>query len=176
MGVSEILTPEHVSVAGEAEGPVANKREAIHRLSVLLALPGAAHPGARPADARELRAVPVAVEEIQRVLEERERLQSTGVGGGVAIPHGSLDKLERTLGAVLLCPKPIAFDAIDGAPVSILFAVVGPRRAAGEHLKTLARVSKLLRDDRFRQRLIAATTGREAFDLIAAEEGRASTP
>jgi PTS system nitrogen regulatory IIA component len=180
MGVSEILTPEHVSVAGEAEGPVANKREAIHRLSVLLALPGADHPGARSgADARpagEWRPVPVAVEEIQRVLEERERLQSTGVGGGVAIPHGSLDKLERTLGAVLLCPKPIAFDAIDGAPVSILFAVVGPRRAAGEHLKTLARVSKLLRDDRFRQRLIAATTGREAFDLIAAEEGRASTP
>ena len=110
------------------------------------------------------------------MLMERERLQSTGVGGGVAIPHGSLDKLDRTLGAVLLCPSPIDFDAIDGAPVSILFAVVGPRRAAGEHLKTLARVSKLLRDDRFRQRLISAKTGRDAFALIAAEEARASAP
>jgi nitrogen PTS system EIIA component len=191
MGVSEILTPEHVSVSGEAEGLVATKREAIHRLSVLLALPGPGaqptagsraggdgHPTAGPRTGGDEARRPglVSVEEIERVLEERERLQSTGVGGGVAIPHGSLDRLERTLGAVLLCPKPIAFDAIDGAPVSILFAVVGPRRAAGEHLKTLARVSKLLRDDRFRQRLVSASTGREAFALIAAEEGRGSAP
>jgi PTS system nitrogen regulatory IIA component len=161
MGVSEILTPEHVSVAGQAEGVVTTKREAIRRLAALLAQPP--RQGA-------------SAEEIEHVLVERERLQSTGVGGGVAIPHGSLDKLDRTLGAVLLCPSPIDFDAIDGAPVSILFAVVGPRRAAGEHLKTLARAAKLLRDDRFRQRLISAKTGRDAYTLIAAEEARASAP
>ena len=160
MGVSEILTPDHVSVAGEAEGVVTSKREAIRRLATLLAR----------------RQTLVAVEEIEHVLNERERLQSTGVGGGVAIPHGSIDRLERTLGAVLICPVPIEFDAIDAAPVSILFAVIGPRRAAGEHLKTLARVSRLLRDDHFRARLIAATTGRDAYALIAAEEGRASAP
>jgi PTS system nitrogen regulatory IIA component len=160
MGVSEILTPDHVSVAGAAEGPVTTKREAIHRLSSLLAR----------------RQSVVTVQEIELVLNERERLQSTGVGGGVAIPHGSIDRLERTLGAVLLCPSPIEFDAIDGAPVSILFAVIGPRRATGEHLKTLARVSRLLRDDAFRARLIAAGSGREAYALIAAEEGRASVP
>ena len=165
MGVSEILTPEHVSVAGQAEGVVTTKREAIRRLAALLAQPASSNPrqGA-------------SAEEIERVLMERERLQSTGVGGGVAIPHGSLDKLDRTLGAVLLCPSPIDFDAIDGAPVSILFAVVGPRRAAGEHLKTLARVSKLLRDDRFRQRLVSAKSGRDAYTLIAAEEARVSAP
>lgn len=169
MGVSEILTPEHVSVAGQAEGVVTTKREAIRRLAALLAQPAG---GADPRPPRQ----GASAEEIEHVLIERERLQSTGVGGGVAIPHGSLDKLERTLGAVLLCPSPIAFDAIDGAPVSILFAVVGPRRAAGEHLKTLARVSKLLRDDRFRQRLVSAKTGRDAYTLIAAEEARVSAP
>ncbi len=158
MGVSEILTPDHVSVAGSAEGPVTSKPEAIHRLAALLAR----------------RQSMVSAEEIERVLIERERLQSTGVGGGVAIPHGSIDRLERTIGAVLLCPKPIEFDAIDGAPVSILFAVIGPRRATGEHLKTLARVSRLLRDDGFRSRLVAATSGPEAYALIAAEEGRGS--
>jgi len=160
MGVSEILTPDHVSVAGAAEGVVTSKREAVHRLAALLAR----------------RQALVSAEEIEHVLIERERLQSTGVGGGVAIPHGSIDRLERTIGAVLLCPSPIEFDAIDGAPVSILFAVIGPRRATGEHLKTLARVSRLLRDDAFRARLVAAPTGRDAYLLIAAEEGRASAP
>jgi nitrogen PTS system EIIA component len=160
MGVSEILSPDHVSVAGEAEGVVTTKHAAIHRLAALLSR----------------RQSLVSADEIEQVLDERERLQSTGVGGGVAIPHGSIDRLERTVGAVLLCPKPIDFDAIDGAPVSILFAVIGPRRATGEHLKTLARVSRLLRDDSFRARLAAAPTGRDAYALIAAEEGRATTP
>lgn len=160
MGVSEILTPEHVSVAGDAEGVVRTKSEAIHRLAALLSRRQSA----------------VSVEEIEQVLNERERLQSTGVGGGVAIPHGSLDRLERTIGAVLLCPKPIEFDAIDGQRVSILFAVIGPKRATGEHLKTLARVSRLLRDDSFRKRLVGAGSGRDAFALIAAEEGRSPTP
>jgi PTS system nitrogen regulatory IIA component len=160
MGVTEILTPEHVSVAGAAEGVVTSKREAIHRLSALLAQ----------------RLTVASAGDIEHVLNERERLQSTGVGGGVAIPHGSIDRLDRTIGAVLLCPAPIPFDAIDGAPVSILFAVIAPRRATGEHLKTLARVSRLLRDDHFRERLVAAPSGHAAYALIAAEEGRAPAP
>ena len=160
MGVTEILTPEHVSVAGAAEGVVTSKRDAIRRLSELLAQ----------------RLTVSSAGDIEHVLNERERLQSTGVGGGVAIPHGSIDRLDRTIGAVLLCPSPIPFDAIDGAPVSILFAVIAPRRATGEHLKTLARVSRLLRDDRFRERLVAAPSGRAAYALIAAEEARGSGP
>ena len=97
------------------------------------------------------------------------------MGGGVAIPHGSLERLDRTVGAVLLCPEPVDFEAIDGAPVSILFAVVGPKRATGEHLKTLARVSRLLRDDGFRERLLSAHDGAEAYAMIAAEESRGSS-
>jgi len=160
MGLSEILSPDRVSVAGEAEGVVRTSAEAIRRLSVLLAT----------------RQTVITPDEVEALLGERERVQSTGVGGGVAIPHGSLDRLDRTLGAVLICPRPIAFDAIDGAPVSIFFAVIGHKRATGEHLKTLARVSRLLRDDGFRARLVAAATGPDAYMLIAAEEGRASAP
>jgi PTS system nitrogen regulatory IIA component len=74
---------------------------------------------------------------------------------------------------LLLCPEPIGFDSIDGRPVSIMFAVIGPLRAPGEHIKTLARVSRLLRDDAFRARLVGAESGAVAFDLIAREESRA---
>jgi nitrogen PTS system EIIA component len=160
MRVLDILSANRVSVAGEAEGPVRSKPEALRRLAGLLA------------DGHET----VTVDEIDRVLAERERLQSTGVGGGVAIPHGAIERLDRIIGAVLLCPHPIGFDAIDAEPVSILFAVIGPKRATGEHLKTLARVSRLLRDDAFRARLLTAAGGAEAFQMIAAEEGRAMLP
>jgi nitrogen PTS system EIIA component len=160
MGVTEILTPEHVSVASEAEGVVRSKAEAIHRLAELLAI-------------GQTR---ISADEIERVLTDREKLHSTGVGGGVAIPHGSIDRLDHTIGAVLLCPKSIAFEAIDNAPVSILFAVIGPKRDAGEHLKMLARISRLLRDDAFRARLLNAPSGRAAFKMIAAEEGRSVDP
>lgn len=158
MQVCDILTAHQVSVSSEREGLVRSKADALHRLAVLLAT---AQEGVR-------------IEDIERVLAERERLQSTGVGSGVAIPHGAMEGIQRLIGAVLLCPKPIDFDAIDGAPVSILVAVIGPKRATGEHLKTLARISRLLRDEAFRARLLAASTGRAAFDLIAAEEGRAT--
>ena len=156
MGVSQILTPDHVSLASAAEGVVRTKSEAIHRLSALLS------------HGQSL----VSAEEIERVLTEREALQSTGVGGGVAIPHGAIDRLDHLVGAVLLCPTAIEFDAIDRAPVSILFAVIGPKRATGEHLKTLARVSRLLRDDGFRERLLGAKSGSDAFAMIADEEGK----
>ncbi|MEZ4300470.1 MAG: PTS sugar transporter subunit IIA [Polyangiaceae bacterium] len=148
-----------MSVASVEGGPVRNKSDALKRLSVLLA------------SGQDV----VAMGEIERVLTERERLQSTGVGGGVAIPHGSIEGLDRLVGAVLLCPESIEFDAIDGAPVSILFAVIGPKRATGEHLKTLARVSRLLRDDSFRAKLLRAPSGPGAFDMLAAEEGKVSS-
>lgn len=156
MGVCEILSQDRIAVASVEGGPVRSKAEALKRLSALLANGQSA----------------IAIQEIERVLTERERLQSTGVGGGVAIPHGSIDGLERLVGAVLLCPASIEFDAIDGAPVSILFAVIGPKRATGEHLKTLARVSRLLRDEQFRARLLRAPNGAAAYQMLAAEEGR----
>jgi len=156
MGVCDILSRDRVSVASVEGEPVRSKSDALKRLSTLLA---------RGQDV-------VSNDEIERVLTERERLQSTGVGGGVAIPHGSVDGLDRLIGAVLLCPQPIEFEAIDSAPVSILFAVIGPKRATGDHLRTLARVSRLLRDDNFRAKLLRAPSGAAAFEMLAAEEGR----
>ncbi len=68
-------------------------------------------------------------------------------------------------------PEGVDFAAIDGLAVNILFAVIGPKRATGEHLKTLARVSRLLRNKAFRDRLIAAQDSKAAYDLISTEEG-----
>jgi PTS system nitrogen regulatory IIA component len=157
MGVLEILRAERVSVANASEGIVRNKVEALARIARLLAM-----------------GTNISATEIERVIVEREKVQSTGVGGGVAIPHGGIAGLDRHIGAVLLCPAPIDFDAIDAAPVSILFAVIGPKGAAGEHLKILARVSRLLRDDDFRKRLVISETGSSAYDRICAEETRGS--
>jgi nitrogen PTS system EIIA component len=159
MGVCDILSRDRVAVAGIDCELARSKNDALKRLSVLLAR------------GQSL----ITTDDVERVLTERERLQSTGVGGGVAIPHGSVDGLERLVGAVLLCPQAIEFEAIDGAPVSILFAVIGPKRATGDHLRTLARVSRLLRDDGFRARLLRAPNGAAAYDMLAAEEGRVST-
>jgi PTS system nitrogen regulatory IIA component len=160
MRVLDILSADRVSVANPAEGLVRSKPEALVRLAALLA---------RGQDV-------IGADAIERVLHDRERLQSTGVGGGVAIPHGAIDRVERIIGAVLLCPAGIEFDAIDAAPVTILVAVIGPKRATGEHLKTLARVSRLLRDDTFRTRLLASPDGRSAFELIAHEESQTTQP
>lgn len=112
----------------------------------------------------------VSTSEIERVLLEREQLQSTGIGEGVAIPHGALPQLTEQVAALLIVPDGVEFQAIDDAKVSILFGVIGPKRATGEHLKTLARVSRLLRSREFRQRLVSAGDPRLAFDLISAEE------
>jgi PTS system nitrogen regulatory IIA component len=109
--------------------------------------------------------------QVERVLVEREQLQSTGIGEGVAIPHGALSQLEAQHATLLIVPEGVEFAAIDGLAVNILFAVVGPKRATGEHLKTLARVSRVLRNKAFRDRLVAAPSSEAAYNLIAAEDG-----
>jgi PTS system nitrogen regulatory IIA component len=109
--------------------------------------------------------------EILRVLREREELQSTGLGESVAIPHGALAELEHQVAALILSPPPIDFDAVDGRPVHIIVAVLSPKRAAGEHLKTLARISRILRTQAFRSRLLEAGSGEDAIRLIRDEEG-----
>lgn len=120
----------------------------------------------------------VSVVEIERALLERERLQSTGIGEGVAIPHGALPQLAEQVAALLIVPAGVEFQAIDDAKVRILFGVITPKRATGEHLKTLARVSRLLRNKDFRTQLIESVNAPSVFELIKMEEGDsiASTP
>ena len=80
------------------------------------------------------------------VLMERERLGTTGVGNGIAIPHGKLPNLERLHGLFARLDHPIDFDAIDERPVDLIFLLLAPESAGADHLKALARVSRLLRD------------------------------
>jgi nitrogen PTS system EIIA component len=158
MILTDILSSERVRVAVRGSG-VQTKDDALRALSALLGA-GASSPGEA---------------DFYRVLVEREALQSTGIGEGVAIPHGALENLPGQVAALLICPGGVPFDAIDNAPVNILFAVLTPKRATGEHLKTLARISRLLRDTSFRTKLLGAVDGRQAHGFIRmAEEGRAA--
>ncbi|KIL99758.1 PTS system nitrogen-specific IIA component PtsN [Paramagnetospirillum magnetotacticum MS-1] len=80
------------------------------------------------------------------VLLERERLGTTGVGNGIAIPHGKLPTMEKLYGVFARLEKPIAFESIDEQPVDLIFLLLAPESAGADHLKALARVSRLLRD------------------------------
>jgi PTS system nitrogen regulatory IIA component len=153
MHLTELLTADRVAVRHNADPSLLDKLQALHLLADLLA-----------------RGTSISAEVIERVLREREALQSTGIGEGVAIPHGALHELDKQLAAVVTVPEGVEFDAIDGAKVNILFAVIGPKRASGEHLKTLARVSRLLRSRGFRERLLGAPQGTDVFRMLLAEE------
>lgn len=155
MRLIELLTQERVAIRHNEDGA-----RSIDKAGVITLLAQMLASGAH-----------VDVGEVERVLSEREQLQSTGIGEGVAIPHGALAQLQTQYATLLVVPEGVDFVAIDGLKVTILFAVIGPKRATGEHLKTLARVSRLLRNKAFRDRLVAAPDSREAYGLIVAEEG-----
>ncbi|MEK9831741.1 MAG: PTS IIA-like nitrogen regulatory protein PtsN [Rhodospirillaceae bacterium] len=87
------------------------------------------------------------------ILVERERLGSTGVGAGLAIPHGKLPGLERLQGVFARLEKPVDFDSIDDEPVDLVFLLLAPEGAGADHLKALARVSRIMRDRDFCEKL-----------------------
>ena len=105
-------------------------------------------------------------------LLERERLGSTGFGGGVAIPHAKLPGLDRMCGVVVLLDPPAPFDAVDDAPVDVVFALLSPQDSGAEHLKTLARVSRYLRDEAHVTRLRGAKSAEALHALLAGGEAR----
>ncbi|MGU3496827.1 PTS IIA-like nitrogen regulatory protein PtsN [Xanthobacteraceae bacterium A53D] len=91
--------------------------------------------------------------EIFETLLQRERLGSTGVGNGIAIPHGKLPNLDRLFGAFARLEKPIDFESLDGEPVDLIFLLLAPEAAGADHLKSLARVARMLRDPAVADRL-----------------------
>lgn len=91
-----------------------------------------------------------------RVLLDRERLGSTGIGDGIAIPHGKLDDLEKVLVVVGRSRKGVEFEALDHNPCTIFFLVLAPEQVAGMHLRVLAQISRLLKDVEFRKAFLAA--------------------
>jgi nitrogen PTS system EIIA component len=106
---------------------------------------------------------------IARVLRERETLASTGVGDEVAIPHGKLAGLRQVVAALALAPSGIEFDSIDRRPVKIFVAILAPEKSASDHLRALARCSKLLRDAKVRERLIHAQSPDEVLTIVREE-------
>ncbi|MCU4179388.1 PTS IIA-like nitrogen regulatory protein PtsN [Bosea sp. BH3] len=84
--------------------------------------------------------------ELSEALLQRERLGSTGIGDGIAIPHGRLPGIDRLIGLFARVEKPIDFDALDGQPVDIIFVLIAPEGAGADHLKALARVARVLRN------------------------------
>jgi len=99
-------------------------------------------------------------------LIERERLGTTGVGSGIAIPHGKLDGLDAIQGMFIRLEKPIDFDAIDDEPVDLIFLLLAPENAGAEHLKALARVSRLLRDHNMCEKLRGANEADGLYALL----------
>lgn len=109
---------------------------------------------------------------VVQVLRDRESLASTGVGDEVAIPHGRLPNLTQIVAAIAVAPDGVEFDSIDRKPVRIFVAVLAPDRAPGDHLRVLARVSRLLRDARVRSELIAAADPQQVLSILLAEEAQ----
>ncbi|CAO3407956.1 PTS IIA-like nitrogen regulatory protein PtsN [Azospirillum largimobile] len=104
------------------------------------------------------------------VLLERERLGTTGVGHGIAIPHGKLSSLDRVHGVFARLERPIDFDAIDEQPVDLIFLLLAPEQAGADHLKALARVSRLLRDQSMCEKLRGAQSGDAMYALLTQHE------
>lgn len=105
-------------------------------------------------------------EDVLRAVREREAVLSTGIGHGVAIPHGKSPALGELRMAAGTANHPVEFDALDGEPVALLFLLVGPETAAGPHIKALSRISRLVRNDDVRNRLIGARTPDEFLTAL----------
>jgi PTS system nitrogen regulatory IIA component len=104
---------------------------------------------------------------ILEILLQREKLGSTGVGNGVAIPHGKLAKLGNVFGLFARLERPVDFEALDGQPVDLIFLLLAPEGAGADHLKALARVARLLRDPEIARKL-RASNGAEAIYAVLA--------
>ena len=105
-----------------------------------------------------------------KVLLERERLGSTGIGGGVGIPHGKLKNLENIVLGFGLSRNGVDFESMDGKPTHVFFLLVTPENSTGLHLKMLARISRLLKDESFKERLISASNQEEILSVIQEED------
>jgi nitrogen PTS system EIIA component len=109
---------------------------------------------------------------ITAVLAERERLGSTAIGDGIAIPHGKMPGVKQILGVFGRHRRGVDFESLDGRPTHLFFVLVAPEDSTSLHLKALARVSRLFKDGSFRDRLMTAGQAEEIFRLIVEEDAR----
>ena len=153
MEISDLLQPEAVISGLKAS----SKKQALQELSRHAAL-----------------ITGVNDRKIFETLLERERLGTTGVGNGIAIPHGKLADFKKLYGVFARLDKPIDFDAIDEQPVDLIFLLLAPEGAGADHLKALARVSRLLRDAKVCEKLRGADTADGLYMLLVQSEAQAA--
>jgi PTS system nitrogen regulatory IIA component len=144
--LADLLHPERVRIGLV----LPDKESALRAVASLLTLPEGAS----------------TEQEIYDVLMERERLASTGVGSGVAIPHGRFDGVDELRAAVAVCPAGVDFDAVDGLPVKILVGILGPRSMPQKHLAALAGVSRVLRDEARRSKVLNALDNADVYRAL----------
>src|SRR5262245_56092369 len=101
------------------------------------------------------------------ILLQREKLGSTGVGNGIAIPHGKLPKLGKPFGLFARLERPIDFEALDGQPIDLIFLLLAPEGAGADHLKALARIARLLRDQDVAKKLRASRDAQAIYSVLA---------
>ncbi len=152
MKIAEVLTPGRVlpNLVGQ------DKQQILNELASCLTT-----------DQREIN-----LSNLKAVLAERERLGSTAIGDGIAIPHGKIPGVKQIVGVFGRCPKGVDFDSLDGNPTHLFFLLVAPENSASLHLKALAKVSRLFRDNSFREQLMGANEASELYRLILAEDDR----
>ena len=109
--------------------------------------------------------------EVLDVLMQRERLGSTGIGDGIAIPHGKLAKLDRLFGAFARLERAVDFEALDGQPVDLMFLLLAPEGAGADHLKALARVARLLRDPEIARKLRESRDAEAIYAVLTGSPG-----
>jgi fructose-specific phosphotransferase system IIA component len=152
MQISSILEEEFIAI----RLPASTKEEALNQMINMLS----ASPKVRD------------LEKVRTAVLERERLMSTGVGHGFAIPHGKTDALDDILAAFAVTAAPIDFQALDNQPVQLIFLLVGKETHVGTHLKLLSRISRLMNNEDFRNQLLTATSTGEVLELFNEEEHR----
>lgn len=110
--------------------------------------------------------------EVVQVLIEREELGSTGIGQGIAVPHGKIEDTKELHAAIGVSKAGVDFKSLDGEPVYIFFLLIAPKETPGPHLKALARISKILRDTSFCSILKKAETAEKVYELLIKEDER----
>jgi mannitol/fructose-specific phosphotransferase system IIA component (Ntr-type) len=113
-----------------------------------------------------------ALDDIFRAVMAREAALSTGIGYGVAIPHGKSPRIPELRLAAGASPQPVAFDALDGLPVRLFFLLIGPENASADHVHALSRISRLVRRESLRERLLAVRDAEEFYRTLCDAEGK----
>ncbi len=152
MNISDLLKPSAVIASLKVQG----KKHLLQELS-----------------ARAAQVTHLSERKIFETLTERERLGTTGVGQGIAIPHGRLADIDQIAGVFARLETPIDYDAVDAQPVDLVFMLLAPEGAGADHLKALARVSRLLRNQSATEKLRAAKSAEALYAILTDTTGLA---